>query len=391
MNRSLAKLRNFCKTIDRSQDALVTNVRLHFDRPILRIVNEPKGFYRFHRRSIWFRTLSAFVLFFFCSHILFENIALLGVAKAEADPSSNFPHLLSLSTPFSYPTLRGIKTCSSQPFDLDILLDAQDNESVAKGEAEKLIRYFLSMLTIPEQEVWVNLSPYENDRITSSSLEWTEAGRDLLRQDYLLKRLSASLSYPESDTGKIYWEKVYRKAYETFGTTKIPINTFNKIWIVPEKAVVFDFGDSAVVGPTRLKVLLEEDYLALMKNTKKIEVDLTSSSEKAQSLNNISAAAFREVIIPILEKEVNEGEQFAATRQVFHSLILAIWFKNNLKRNIINNIYADQRKVAGVDKSGPKDKERIYQDYLMVFKEGVYNYRKRDYDAHLGKSVWRQE
>ena len=55
-------------------------------------------------------------------------------------------------------------------------------------------------------------------------------------------------------------------AYERFGTTDLPINTYNKVWIVPDKAVVYDMGNSALIGETHLKVMLEEDYLAFKKH-----------------------------------------------------------------------------------------------------------------------------
>ena len=55
-----------------------------------------------------------------------------------------------------------------------------------------------------------------------------------------LKQITASLIYPESQLGKEFWQKVYAQAQAKYGTTNIPINTFNKVWIVPEKAVVYE-------------------------------------------------------------------------------------------------------------------------------------------------------
>ena len=62
-----------------------------------------------------------------------------------------------------------------------------------KEEADKLIKYFLASLTVPEDELWVNLSPYEEGRIISKKFGQTEMGRDLLAQDYILKQLTASM------------------------------------------------------------------------------------------------------------------------------------------------------------------------------------------------------
>jgi hypothetical protein len=121
---------------------------------------------------------------------------------------------------------------------------------------EKLTHYFLASMTIPEDDMWVNLSPYEDGRIIPKTFGQTAMGRDLLAQDYILKQITASLIYPEEQLGKDFWQKVYDKAFEKFGTTDIPVNTFNKVWIIPDKAKVFEDGDKAVVLESHLKVML---------------------------------------------------------------------------------------------------------------------------------------
>ena len=93
-------------------------------------------------------------------------------------------------------------------------------------------------------------------------------GRDLFAEDYMLKQITASLIYPEDEIGKKFWKRIYEEAYKKFGTTNIPVNTFNKVWIVPEKAVVYENAKAgtAYVVEAKLKVMLEQDYLALSKN-----------------------------------------------------------------------------------------------------------------------------
>ena len=73
-----------------------------------------------------------------------------------------------------------------------------------KKEGERLIKYFLASLAIPEKDLWVNLSPYEKDRTIPRALGQTEMGRDLLAQDYMLKQITASLIYPENGLGKTF-------------------------------------------------------------------------------------------------------------------------------------------------------------------------------------------
>ena len=73
------------------------------------------------------------------------------------------------------------------------------------------------------------------------------------------------LIYPEDEIGKKFWKRIYEEAAKKFGTTNIPVNTFNKVWIVPEKAVVYENAKAgtAYVVESKLKVMLEQDYLVI--------------------------------------------------------------------------------------------------------------------------------
>ena len=180
--------------------------------------------------------------------------------------------MVPLSPDFQPALLKGIKIDPRNPLHFDFVLSQGDSPSLVKEgvrgslkqESIKLIKYFLASLTIPEKDLWVNLSPYEKDRVVPESFGQTEMGRDLLAQDYILKQITASLIYPEDEIGKKFWKRVYEEAAKKFGTTNIPVNTFNKVWIVPEKAVVYENvkAGTAYVVESKLKVMLEEDYLA---------------------------------------------------------------------------------------------------------------------------------
>src|SRR6202451_2256998 len=113
--------------------------------------------------------------------------------------------MLPLSPEFNPPILKGIKVHPDNPFRFDFILDRGDGQlsnDALKDESSKLIKYFLASLTIPEKDLWVNLSPYEKDRIIPNSFGLTEMGRDLLAEDYMLKQITATLIYPEDAGGK---------------------------------------------------------------------------------------------------------------------------------------------------------------------------------------------
>ncbi|MBF0532515.1 MAG: hypothetical protein HQL23_05385 [Candidatus Omnitrophica bacterium] len=321
-------------------------------------------------KNVFCRLLNVFLAFIF----VFSSLTPVSAQSLFLPP----PGAMINPTAGYTPTLiRGLVVHPENPLQIDFIVDAGQEhlaDEAFQHETLKLVKYFMAALTVPEKETWVNLSPYEKDRIVPDALGKTELGRDLLAQDYILKQLTASLMYPERELGKTFWDRVYAKARKQFGTDEIPVNTFNKVWIVPQTAEVYQDGAKVIVTNSRLKVMLEEDYLAAQKNAS------PQAGSKQKTANNVSSAAVREVLLPEIEKEVNEGKNFANLRQIYNSMILAAWYKINLKNSLLSKIYVDKDKIKGVDHNDPAVKQRIYQQYLDAFKKGVFNYVKEETD-----------
>ena len=304
--------------------------------------------------------------------------------------------MVSLSPTFNPPILKGLKVHPDNPFSFDFILDVGDGSKPSlREESTKLIKYFLASLTIPEKDLWVNLSPYEKDRIIPNSFGLTEMGRDLLAEDYMLKQITASLIYPEDEVGKKFWKRIYEEAVKKFGTTDIPVSTFNKVWIVPEKAVVYENAKAgtAYVVESKLKVMLEQDYLSLSRHSERSEESQKrdpSALPPQDDVNKLGSQIVREIVIPELTKEVNENKNFSQLRQVYNSLILAAWYKKKIKASILEQVYADKNKIAGVNIDDPQEKQRIYEKYLQAFKKGVYNYIKEEQDPLTNQAVPRK-
>lgn len=90
---------------------------------------------------------------------------------------------ISLSSAYRPTIMTGIRIYPNNPLKFDFIIDPGDDKFQAqelKSQADKLIKYFLAALTIPEDQMWVNLSPYEKDRIIPEKFGQTEMGRDLL-------------------------------------------------------------------------------------------------------------------------------------------------------------------------------------------------------------------
>ena len=110
--------------------------------------------------------------------------------------------MVGLSPEFTPAHLKGMVIHPDNALQFDFLIHHGDQELSylqKQDEYTKLIKYFLASLAIPDEDQWVNLSPYEKDRIIKDDFGKTEMGRDLLAQDYILKQITASLIYPESN------------------------------------------------------------------------------------------------------------------------------------------------------------------------------------------------
>lgn len=298
--------------------------------------------------------------------------------------------MLSLTKAYSLPVLAGLKLDVNNPLNIEFLVDLGDSKDIQEKEASSLIRYFLAALTVPEADLWVNLSPYEEDRIAPEALGETDMGKDLLAQDYVLKQMLSSLTYPDGDVGKDFWKKTYEKVAEVANTTNVPINTFNKVWIVPDKVEILEHKNIALLTEASLDAMMEEDYLAMDTNAKEILDDSDNlEQETIEKVSEVSSAVMREVVLPKIKEEVNNGKHFAQLRQVYNSLVLAMWFKQKFKDSFYKH-YFDQAKTEGIDLEDKQVKQKIYNLYVEAFQKGVYNCIEKVYDPQSKRNIKRR-
>ncbi len=297
------------------------------------------------------------------------------------------PDLIELTDDYRPALIKGVRVDPDNALAFQFIIDpggTSFQDEAFQRQATKLIKYFLTALTIPEDELWVNLSPYESHRIIPDRFGQTEMGRDLLELDYQLKQLTSSMMYPETPIGQSFWQRVYQRAQSLHGSTEIPMNTYNKIWIIPESAQVYEDELGAFVVDSHLQVMLEEDYLALQHHT--------AESAKAADdvISGVSSKIVREVLIPEIEHEVNNGKIFAELRQMYSALVLAAWYKQSVTSGLLDKSYVDQGKVQGVHIQKEGVREEIYQRYVMAFRKGVYDYIREDVDLQTGQLIPRR-
>ena len=245
--------------------------------------------------------------------------------------------------------LRGVRYDPTNPFDLDFIISQGDEASVSTQDRCRIVRYFLTALTVPEDKLWVNLSPYEQDRIIDDSLVGTEMGEVLLEQDYFLKQLASSLTHPDTPLGRAYWDAVPSRAQASSklhsqAHRQVEIVDLSRIWIKPESLSIYDGGNTVFISDAVLKA--ESD------------------------------GQWKTPLLSVIKQDVNTGRNFAPLRQMMYSSILAQWFKRKFA-GALYQFYYDSGKTAGLDVSDPELKEEIFKRYVKAFESGAYDITRK--------------
>lgn len=320
----------------------------------------------FKKASSLFKGLAVMALVTFVATVMMVDMFRVKTSQAAMLGLPEPSQILRLSGDYSLPVLQGLKIDPANPMEIDFIVDRAGQDSLSEETSSKLVRYFLSALAVPNESLWVNLSPYESERIIDDTLGITELGKDFLGQDYILKQLSSSMTHPDTELGQDYWKSV-----------GLDSQTFNKIWILPDESQVHEENNMVMISKASLKAMLEEDYMAMAKN-----------NLKADSGNELKTQSTRDLILPKINKEINEGKNFAVLRQMYNSIILAKWFKLKFKESFYNH-YMDQNKINGVDLEDKKTKDKVYNLYKEAFEKGVYDLIKKEYSQEKEAKVKR--
>lgn len=272
-------------------------------------------------------------------------------------PLPDLERMLLPSRRFVPAVMKGIALNDEEPLHFDSIIDSGHSEAEGDAfgaETHKLLDYFNTCLAIRDDDAYVNLSPHDDVKLLGESLMGTRLGSALLEFDYRLKRLAGSLLHPDLETGQRFWREVLWRSQDRGATDRTPIAAYQRVWIVPEKAVVYEGTRESIEhhkrgeteplersGHEQLCAFVIEQHLKAM--TERQYLTGRTQSESSDEVSSICDEVFREIVLPVVEKEVNEGENFAELRQFYYSLILATWFKRK---------YRNHPKVAKYIESG---------------------------------------
>lgn len=235
--------------------------------------------------------------------------------------------------------------------------------------AQKSLEHLFISLILHNDAFWVNLNPDEPDRIINPSLANTDLGRIMLNADYRLKEDVGSIINPQnSQTGKEFWRRLYEKAQELGAADRIPLVT--RLWIVPDKAEVYEKQNQLYITKSKLRVQLEPGYVSQR---------VIFKDKRGKELQDFTSELIEELVLPQLNKRINEAYSYADLRDVYNALILAHWYKdkfgsgyNSLLQTITYQVLDD------VETDYISTPNEIYQSYLKSIKEGQYSFSETE-------------
>lgn len=219
--------------------------------------------------------------------------------------------------------------------------------------AQKSLEYFFTGLAVPDEAFWVNLNPNEPFRIIDQLLGPTDLGGVMLKADLRLKEDACGLLDPQSsEIGREFWKKLRKEALRLGVGNKIYFTT--RLWIVPDEVLAIETKDRFSIIKSNLQVSLEPAYL--------------SPGVAHKQLQDFAAGLMQELILPYLNKKVNQDYAHSDLREVYHALILARWYKEKFGPSYGSLVAANSLDLLEDAEVNPSSApQQIYSDYLESF------------------------
>ncbi|WP_434599932.1 hypothetical protein [Streptomyces sp. A5-4] len=238
----------------------------------------------------------------------------------------------------------------------------QKNSQAGVEAAKVTSDAFFVWLSMPPSTFWVNLNPTEPDRIVDPSLGRTDVGRVLLQADLQLKKTTAALIHPKTPLGKKFWNRIGKECL-SFRT-----------WIVPGEARVNEDDGQLYILDAPLKVKMQSQHLSGPGGTG--AASCKGSTDPAAAARN--ETTFRDLILPGIERAVNQAPQYADLRRVYLSRVAAEWYRQRdtdhptTYGNLIDRGDVSRWQTHTTWK--PRD---TFDAYVRSFKEGEFKYTEK--------------
>lgn len=257
------------------------------------------------------------------------------------------------------------------------------------ASVENVSDAFFVWLTHPPESFWVNLAPTESDRVIEGELGRTDVGKTLLEADLLLKQTAARLLHPDHPLGARFWDELYGWV----GARGAKLCHSFRQWIVPGVARLqlqrdppdsaardgtcdahtgahtgADTSTSCASSPSPrallhvlrapLAVKQEAEFAAGGSGLAPIALDAEGATRELCRGADPSARAkagelFETIILPELERAVNESPEYDTLRAIFAWRVVSEFYG----AGGVPTDGEDERRAEEVETRDPGDEE----------------------------------
>lgn len=269
------------------------------------------------------------------------------------------------------------------------------DEIIDLEEAETLsLLWFLIGLSLPDDNFWVNLNPWESDRIIDEDVGRTDVGRIMLEADFQMKKDFCKYQNPcESDIGEEYWsllegkrEELVKNCMNMYPGEIEDINNVlfaatTRHWIVPDMITAYGDDDEFYIADATLTIYSEpvfEHSTFEIVNQDSISEDCSEClSEATKEYGRYAKELEEEMILPLVVEEVNTDSKYSNLRQVYASLALAQWYKSHYSfgDHLFSDLI-DSENLENLESMVAWSPEEIWTEYVKSYKEGEFHCEK---------------
>jgi hypothetical protein len=232
---------------------------------------------------------------------------------------------------------------------------------------------FFVWLSLPPSTFWVNLHPYEPDRIVDPKLGSTDVGRILLEADLQMKRTVGKLIHPDTPLGRAYWTLFDGSGSHNCASLRQ--------WIVPAPATIREEDGALYILDAPLSVRMESEHVP-----QPAQGTVTSSACARPDRATVRRVegVFRRLVLPRVEQAVNHAPEYAELRRVYLSRVAAEWYRqrsHQTKTTLAALI--DSGNVSPWPAQTQWSPRKVFDQYVESFTKGEFNLRRRTTRGNL--------
>lgn len=290
-----------------------------------------------------------------------------------------------------------VNTNRSGGVDFDFILNAGKAEGTNPGidpinSSLMAATAFMTGLAVPDNKFWVNLAPWEQDRIIDEQLSQSDVGRIMLEADLQMKRDFSNYGNPcANETGKALWDLLDKKreALVQQCMNKFPgeIKDIDNIrflpvtrhWIVPD--TVYAYTNETQIYIINATLTIKSEPVANHSSYQIYGEDTGTPSKGCLEELNKSAKEYGEytkeltdlMILPYVVADLNAGKNYEELRDVYVALALAQWYKSTITSDMdIFRESLDSSNFTELKSIKPWSPNEIWDKCVYSFENGEY-------------------